>query len=129
VLEFDTSASIKFEILFPTSYIINPDDPGEEPKPVQITEIQDYLSEMTAKYGGYTISNPYGHPPIAGGYQGEPLEQNFWAMLIVPSHLMQQAVEDIKNMVSYFQELYRQRELLAYYYPVNRYVPGRQPLS
>jgi hypothetical protein len=78
---------------------------------------------MTGKYGGYTISNPYGHPPAAGGYQGGPLEQNFWAMLIIPNHLMQQAVEDIKNMVSYLQERYHQRELLAYYHPVNRYVP------
>jgi hypothetical protein len=50
-------------------------------------------------------------------------------MLIVRDHLMQQAVEDIKNMVSHFQELYQQRELLAYYYPVNRYVPRRQSLS
>lgn len=126
MVEFDIVTSVKFEILFPTTYVIDPDDPTEEPKPVQITEIQDYLSEMTEKYGGYAISNPYGPPPLAGGYQGGPLEQNFWAMLIVPTHLMQQAVEDFKNMVSYFQERYHQRELLGYYYPVNRYVPRRQ---
>jgi hypothetical protein len=65
VLEFDTLASVKFEILFPTAYVNNPDDPGEEPKPVQITEIQNYLSEMTGKYVGYTVANPYGHPPVA----------------------------------------------------------------
>ena len=121
--EFDTEVSVKFEILFPTTYVIDADDPTESPKPVQVTELQDYLSDMTANYGGYTISNPYGPPPVAGGYQGGALEQNFWAMLIIPSHLMHQAIEDIKNMVSFFQDRYHQRELLAYYYPVNRYVP------
>ena len=126
MVEFDTVTAVKFEILFPTSYVIDPDDLTEEPKPVQITEIQDYLSEMTAMYGGYTISNPYGPPPVAGGYQSGDLEQNFWAMLIVPGHLMQQAVEDIKNMFNHFQDRYHQRELLAYYYPVNRYVPRHQ---
>ena len=75
MVEYDTVASVKFEILFPTTYVVDPDDPMEEPKAVQITEIWDYLAEMTAKYGGYTISNPYGPPPFAGGYQGGPLEQ------------------------------------------------------
>ena len=95
----------------------------EEPKAVQITEIWDYLAEMTAKYGGYTKSNPYGPPPFAGGHQGGPLEQNFWAMLIIPGHLMHRAAEDVKQMISFFKEKYHQRGILAYYYPVNRYVP------
>ena len=72
MVQFDTQVSVKFEVLFPTTYVIDPNDPTENPKPVQITEIQDYLSDMTAKYGGYTISNPYGPPPVAGDTKAAP---------------------------------------------------------
>lgn len=45
--------SVKFEILLPVTYV-DPADPTETPQFVQLTEIFDYLDEMTVHYGGYT---------------------------------------------------------------------------
>lgn len=45
--------SVKFEILLPVTYV-DPADPTETPQFVQLTEIFDYLDEMTVRYGGYT---------------------------------------------------------------------------
>jgi hypothetical protein len=112
-------------VLFPTVYI-DPDDPTETPQYVQLTDVADYLGLMTAKYGplgGYTMSNPVAPPPYSGGWQGGPQERNFWAMIIVPDHLLNQAEEDIQRMIGDFQAKYKQKEILCYRYHVTRYIP------
>jgi hypothetical protein len=125
--KFDAVVSVKFEILLPVTYRENPDDLTETPKYVQFGDVTDYLNAMTAKYGqfgGYTMSNPVAPPPVAGVYQGGPQERNFWVMIIVPEHLLNDAQEDIQEMISDFQDKYKQKEILCYYYYVTRYRPS-----
>jgi len=121
VAGFNVVPSIKFEFLLPVAY----DDPDTgERRTVQLSEVIDYIVERVAsKYGGYTTSNPYAPPPLLGGYQGEPSERNFWAMLMVRDDQAEEAVNDVKQMLIYFQQQYNQREILCHYYPVNRFVP------
>jgi len=125
--EFIVVSSVKFEIVLPATYKVDPTDPTATPQFVQLTEVCQYLEDMTVKYGpygGYTISNPFAPPPFAGGYQGESPERNFWVMLIMPDHLLEQATQDILQMVRYFQEKYHQIEILCYSYHVNWYRPS-----
>ena len=117
--------SIKFEVFFPTAYV-DPQDPAKTTRFVQHSEVAHYLSRMTAKYqdfGGYTISNPLAPPPFSGVYQGGPPERGFVAILIVPDHLLNEAEQDVKQMVSFFQQKYYQDEILCYSSHVTRYVP------
>jgi len=126
VSEFIVVPAVKFEIHLPATYI-DPADPTETPKFVQLAEVANYLREITAKYkqyGGYTISNPFAPPPLSGGYQGGPQERSFWAMIIVPDHLLNDATQDIQQMVRFFQEKYHQAEILCYSYHVNWYKPS-----
>jgi hypothetical protein len=126
VSELTVVPSVKFEIMLPTVYT-DPED-SANPKFVQHVEIADYLNEMTAKYreyGGYTMSNPLAPPPYAGVYQGGPQERGFVVILIVPDHLLNEAQQDVQNMVSFFQDKYYQQEILCTFYPINRYVPRR----
>ena len=118
-------SSVKFEVLLPVTYI-DPDDPAKTPLPVQLREVARYLNRMTRRYGqfgGYTISNPVAPPPVAGSYQGGHQERNFWVMIIVPDQLLNQAEEDIQQMVSNFQGRYKQKEILCYRYHITRYMP------
>jgi hypothetical protein len=126
VPRFREVSSVKFEVLLPVTYREDPDDPTQEPRYVQLTEVARYLNEMTAKYkqyGGYTISNPVAPPPVAGVYQGGPQERNFWVMIIVPDHLLNQAEKDVQQMISHFQTQYHQQEILCYRYHITRYQP------
>ena len=118
---FQVIPSVKFEVLIPTRYVRR-DDPTQTPQFVQLTEVARYLANMTAKYG-YTMSNPHAPPPFVGGYQGSPPERSFWVTLIVPEDLLDQAEQDILEMVTFFQERYYQEEILAYHYSINRYIP------
>lgn len=115
---------MKFELLLPASYVRR-DDPRHTPQFVQLSEIADILNDLTAKYqryGGYTISNPFGPPPLAGGYQGGPQERSFSVMVIAPDNQLNEAEQDIKRLITLFQERYYQTEILCYSHPVNRYV-------
>jgi hypothetical protein len=127
VPRFRDVSSVKFEVLLPVTYRENPDDPTETPKYVQLTEVARYLNRMTRRYeqfGGYTMSNPVAPPPVAGAYQGGPQERNFWVMIIVPDSLLNQAEKDIQQMISNFQDKYKQKEILCYRYHVTRYIPS-----
>ena len=124
--QFTIVPSVKFEILLPATYI-DPHDPTETPRFVQRTEVARYLVKMTEKYGGYTISNPYAPPPFEGGYEGGPRERSWLVMIIIPDHLVNEAEQDIQEMVSFFQQTYHQAEILAYHYAINRYVPAPPP--
>ena len=122
--QFRVVPSVKFEVFFPATYT-DPTDPTGTPQYVQVAEIIEYLREITVRYGGYTVSNPYAPPPYSGGYQGGPEERNFWAMIVVADDQLRLAVHDVQQMVSFFQEKYHQEEILCYYHHVNRYVPER----
>lgn len=127
VSRFVPVSSVKFEIYIPTTWV-DRGDPAQTPRPIPMTEIIRYLDDMTAKYkrdGGYTISNPYGPPPFAGGYQGGPQERSYWAILIIPEHLLNQADQDVQEMVAFFQDKYQQLEILTHRYHVYRYMPVR----
>jgi hypothetical protein len=129
VPKFEVVPSVKFEVLLPTVYI-DPNDPTKTPHFVQLIEVADYLREMTARYkpfGGYTMTNPVGPPPYSGSFQGEPQERNFWAMIIVPDNFLQGAEGEIQRMIDAFQQTYHQKEILCYYYHVNRYIPSGVP--
>lgn len=100
-------------------------EPGGVPRFVQLSEVADHLNRLTEKYqryGGYTISNPFAPPPLAGAYQGGPQERSFMVMVLVPENLLNAATQDIQQLVSLFRERYSQIEILCYSHPVNRYV-------
>jgi hypothetical protein len=126
VPRFTDVSSVKFEVLLPVTYT-DPDDPTETPRLVQLTEVARDLARLTRRYkqfGGYTMSNPVAPPPVSGSFQGGPQERNFWAMIIVPDSLLNQAEEDIQRMISRFQDRYKQKEILCYRYHVTRYSPS-----
>jgi hypothetical protein len=115
-------SSVKFEVLLPVTYT-DPNDPTKTAHPVQLQDVAKYLSRMTAQYGGYTMSNPVGPPPYAGAFQGGSQERNFWVMIIVPDGLLNQAQDDVQQMISHFQTQYYQQEILCYCYHITRYQP------
>jgi len=87
---------------------------------------------VTAKYkqhGGYTMSNPFAAPPFAGGYEEGPQERSYWVMIIVPDDQLNEADQDIQQLVRFFQKTYHQTEILCYYHQVNRYIPCCQSVK
>jgi hypothetical protein len=121
-----TIPSIRFEIYLPVSYSAS--DPSQENNIhyVNLGEVVEYLAKMMKDYKGYegyTLSNPQGLPPLAGGYQGEELERNYYIVLVFPDHLMGRAVNDVTKMVEYFQTLFNQREIFLLHTAVMRYQP------
>ena len=119
-------ASVKFEILLPTTFI-DPADPSREPGYVNLTDVVNQLTELTVEFGrhgGFTYSNPFAPPPFAGTYPGEPQQElSFWVCLIIPDHLLDRASPAIQQLVLSFQQRYHQKEILAYHYSVTRFVP------
>lgn len=115
--------SVRFEILLPASYEVP--QTGEH-RSVQLVEVAHALADLTQpfeRFGGYTMSNPYAPPPYAGAFQRDPPERNYWLMVVVPDHLLNDAQTRVEAMIRSFQENYFQTEILAHSYSVTRYMP------
>lgn len=119
---------IRFEIYLPVNYQAQTSSEEDNIQYVNLGEVVIYLAKMMKKYkqyGGYTVSNPQGSPPLSGGYQGEELERNYYIVLVIPDHLVTQAQNDVTEMVEYFQKLFNQREIFLLHNSVVRYLPSQ----
>ena len=108
-----TVPSVRFEIYLPVSYIDR--ETGQE-EFLQISDVSAYIAPLTAKlesFGGYSISNPYAAPSIAGGFHDEPQERNYWLMFLVPDQKLPALEPDVKAMISFFQKKYNQHEIFT----------------